>query len=310
MTRDLTFPSHGVDCAAWHVSAQSDALTTRSGRPCVVMAHGFGGTRDSGLLTYAEAFAAAGIDALVFDYRGFGDSHGTPRQHISVKCQRQDFHAALAAARHLPGVDTDRIALWGYSYGGGHVIAVAAQDHRVAAVVTMSPATDGLATLTEIVRRGGARQLALLAGHGLRDLAQAVMKQSPHSLPIVGPPGSAAMITVPGAEDAYRAMAGPTARNEVRARHALTVAMNRPTTFAHRLTCPLLVQIGTADDVVPVQAARRAARRAGHRAHLRAHPFDHFGGFQHPWQHDVIREQVEFLTRVLEPSRLHSIRLR
>ena len=40
------------------------------------MAHGFGGTRDTGLLGYAEGFAAAGLDVLLFDYRGFGDSDG------------------------------------------------------------------------------------------------------------------------------------------------------------------------------------------------------------------------------------------
>ena len=40
------------------------------------MAHGIGGTRDSGLLPFAEAFAEAGLDALLFDYRNFGDSTG------------------------------------------------------------------------------------------------------------------------------------------------------------------------------------------------------------------------------------------
>ncbi|PQM45083.1 hypothetical protein C1Y40_04752 [Mycobacterium talmoniae] len=154
-TKDLRFTSHGIWCAAWHLRASTDALTGPAGRPCVVMAHGFGGTRDTGLLAYAEPFADAGIDTLVFDYRGFGDSEGMPRQDVSVRRQRQDYHAAVAAARHLPGVDRDRIALWGYSYSGGHVIAVGAQDRRVAALVSMNPATDGCATLADIFRGGG-----------------------------------------------------------------------------------------------------------------------------------------------------------
>jgi uncharacterized protein len=310
MKKDLTFPSHSVSRAAWHVPARTDALAGAAGRPCVVMAHGFGGTRDSGLLAYAEPFAEAGIDALVFDYRGFGDSDGTPRQDVSVRRQREDYHAAIAAARHLPGVDADRIALWGYSYAGGHVIAVAAQDPRVAAIVSMSPAADGRATLAQIVRGGGSGLLARLTGHGLRDMARALTKRPPHQVPVVGQPGSTAMITVPGAEEAYTAMAGPTARNEVCARHALQVALNRPTTFASRLACPMLMQVGTNDDVVPPNAARRAAKKAGYWAQLREYPFDHFGGYQDPWQEKVLAEQLDFLTRVLHPSRSPDVHLR
>lgn len=97
------------------------------------MAHGFGGTRDTWLLGYAEAFADAGIDTLLFDYRGFGASEGTPRQDVSFRRQRQDYHAAIAAARQLPGVDPDRVIIWGTSYSGGHVLAVAVQDPRIAA---------------------------------------------------------------------------------------------------------------------------------------------------------------------------------
>ena len=75
-------------------------------------------------------------------------------------------------------------------------------------------------------------------------------------------------------------MADPTARNEVCAHHALEVAFNRPTTLASRLTCPLLMQVGTDDDVVPATAARRAAKNAGHWAQLREYPFDCFGGYR------------------------------
>jgi predicted alpha/beta hydrolase len=45
---------------------------------------------------YAEAFANAGFHALVFDYRGFGLSDGTPRQFVSVPRQRQDWLRAIA----------------------------------------------------------------------------------------------------------------------------------------------------------------------------------------------------------------------
>lgn len=274
------------------------------------MAHGFGGTRDSGLSAFAEAFADVGIDVLVFDYRGFGDSDGTPRQDVSVNRQRQDYHAAIDAARHLPGVDRDRIALWGYSYAGGHVIAVAAQDPRVAAVVSMSPAMDGIATMAHLAHLGGIGPLLRVSAHGLRDVARARTGRSPHRVAVAGQPGSTAMITTPGALEGFLAMAGPTACNEVCARHALKIALNRPTKFASRLACPLLMQIGTGEQVVSVNAARRAAMKAGNLAQLREYPFDHFGGFVEEWQPQLLAEQIDFLTRVLDPSRSTDVHLR
>ena len=63
----LNFPSGGDQCAASYLPATTDALVGPHGWPCVVMAHGFGGTRDCGLLGFAEGFAAAGLDVLAFD---------------------------------------------------------------------------------------------------------------------------------------------------------------------------------------------------------------------------------------------------
>ncbi|MFX0573802.1 alpha/beta hydrolase [Nocardia nepalensis] len=299
MTHDLSFPSHGVRCAAWHLPARSDAMTGPGGRPCLVMAHGFGGTRDTGLLGYAEGFADAGIDTIVFDFRGYGDSDGVPRQYVSYRRQRQDYHAAVDLARHLPGVDPERIAVWGTSYSAGHVLAVAAQDRRIAAAVSLTPATDGLATLLHLVRHAGIGKLARTAGHGLRDLVHAVSGRAPHLVPVVGLPGSPAMMTTPGALESYTAAAGPTWRNEVCARTALEVGLNRPVTFAGRSACPILVQIGSNDSVAPPAAARRAADRIGARARLREYPVDHFDVYDGPWQQRILADQIRFLTEVL-----------
>jgi pimeloyl-ACP methyl ester carboxylesterase len=117
--REITFPSGESTCSAWYLPASSEVLERSNGRPCVVMAHGFSGTRDGGLLPYAEGFAAAGMDVLLFDYRGFGDSTGMPRQLVSYRRQRADYKAAVAAARAINGVDPERIVLWGTSYSGG-----------------------------------------------------------------------------------------------------------------------------------------------------------------------------------------------
>jgi uncharacterized protein len=293
--KQLYFYSHGVRCAAWHLPAGTDALAGESGRLCVVMAHGFSGTKDTALLRFAEPFAAAGLDVLVFDYRGFGESEGVPRQDVSISRQRQDYHAAVAAARHLPGVDADRIVLWGTSYAGGHVIAVAAQDQRIAAVISMNPAVDGLATLAHLVRTCGAGYLVRASANAVRDVVGTAIGRPAHMVPVVG--GSSAVIATSGSEEAWLPVAGPTWRNEVRGRHALGVAFNRPITKAGKLTCPILVQPGTGDRIAPAAAARKAARRAGYWAQLREYPADHLDFYDGPWQQRVLADQLDFLKR-------------
>ena len=70
MTRtDITFDSDGVTCSGWHFPGEGDRYDSR---PVVVMGHGFGGTKDSGLEPFADRLSRAGLDVLAFDYRGFG----------------------------------------------------------------------------------------------------------------------------------------------------------------------------------------------------------------------------------------------
>ena len=296
---EITFTSGSDHCSAWHLTAASDAYAGPGGRPCAVMAPGFGGTRDSSLLGYAEGFAAAGLDVLLFDYRGFGASGGSPRQLVSVRRQRRDYHAAVGAARQLPGVDPERIVVWGVSYAGGHVIVVAARDNRVAATISVTPAMDGIPVLIQLARNGGPAHLVRTAGNGLRDAARALTGRAPHLVPMVGEPGSNAIIAKAGGEEAYTAIAGPSWRNELCARTALEAGLNRPIRFASRVSCPLLVQVGTSDSICPPQAGRRAVPKAGARAELREYPVDHVDVYVGAWQERALADQLDFLRRCL-----------
>ena len=60
---DVSFSSCGASCAAWLYPVSTD----EGPRPIIVMAHGVTGTRRDGLWSFAERFAAAGINALLFD---------------------------------------------------------------------------------------------------------------------------------------------------------------------------------------------------------------------------------------------------
>lgn len=292
---DVTFRSAGTICAAWHYPGQASAFETEAGRPCVVMAHGFGGTRDAGLEGYAEGFATAGLDVLLFDYRGFGGSEGEMRQHVDYRGQRADYHAAVAAARRLAGVDPSRIVLWGTSYSGGHVLNVAAHDQRIAAVLSLTPSVDGLPVLGMILKSEGIGKVLALSVAGLRDRfgRRAVM------LPAVGPAGSSAVMAQDGALEGFLEVAGPSWRNEVRARCTLDVARNRPVVDIRKITAPLLIQVGEDDTVVSTPAAKRAARKATALTVLRSYPVDHFDVYDDPWQSTLVHDQIEFLSHQL-----------
>jgi len=295
----VSFDSGGVRCAGVHLSGEpEDAFTGEDGRrPCVVLAHGFAGTVDSGLLPYAERFAAAGVDALAFDYRHFGSSDGEPRQLLSIPAQLEDYAAAIAFARTLEGVDPDRIVVWGSSYSGGHVVPVAVADGRVAAVISQVPGMDGLATLLNGARYAGLGPLSRLVLAGLRDLAGSLSGRPPVMAAVVGPPGSAGAMTTPDAEPGYLAIAGPTWRNEVAARILLRTGSYRPGLQADRLPCPILVQIADRDAIAPVKAAQDAAWRATGRAEVRTYPIGHFDIYSGPPFERAIADQLYFLHR-------------
>jgi uncharacterized protein len=300
----VRFDSGGVRCAGVHLPGEGGAFAGEDGRrPCVVLAHGFGGTVDSGLMPYAERFVAAGIDALAFDYRHFGSSDGEPRQLLSVPQQLEDYAAAIAFARGLKDVDPERIVVWGSSYSGGHVIPVAVADGRVAAAIAQVPAMDGLVTLVNLAHYAGPRQLLRLVLMGMRDRAASLRGRPPVMLALVGPPGSLGAMTSPDADAGYRAIAGPSWRNEVAARIMLKAAAYRPGLQADGLPCPILVQIADRDAVAPVKAARDAAWRATGRAEVRTYPLGHFDIYCGRPFEQAIADQLHFLSRHL---RAHS----
>ena len=289
--RDVTFPSGGDTCAAWLYRPGGDGP-----HPIVVLAHGFGGVRDARLWAYAERFAAAGMAALVFDYRHFGGSGGSPRQLLDVGRQLDDWRAAVAFARGLDGVDPDRVAIWGTSFGGGHVAVLAAEDHRVAAAISQGPFLDGLWAL----RAAGPRNILRLTVAGLRDEAARLRGRPPYMLPVVGPPGSTAAMNSPDAEPGYRALFPPEIefRNEVAARIGLRVGLYRPIRYAKRVACPWLVCVVDGDVITPPQPALKAAGLAP-RGEARRYPGGHFDIYVGELFERIVADQLEFLDRHL-----------
>lgn len=283
---DVYFESDGVRCAAWLYRQQASGDV-----PCIVLAHGFGTVREGRLPAYAERFQAAGFAALVFDYRHFGASGGEPRQLIRIRRQHADWRAAVAFARTLEGIDPERVALWGTSYSGGHVITVAAGDPRIAAVVAQTPHTSGPATTSAL---GPAHSLRL-TGAALRDALSVTLGRGTRMVPLVGPPGSLAAMTSPEAVEGWAALfpEGFEPVNEFSPRAALGMPFYSPLRRARKVRCPLLVQLCTEDSITPAEPARKLAARAP-RARLREYPGDHFGIYVGENFERAVADQVEF----------------
>jgi uncharacterized protein len=125
------YPAQGVDWPA----------------PSIVLAGGWCYVKELVQPKYAAAFAAAGFNALLFDYRRLGGSEGEPRQHLDPNDQIEDYKNALSYLESRDDVDPDRLGIWGISYSGGHVLVLGAVDPRVRCVASIVPVIDGYANL-------------------------------------------------------------------------------------------------------------------------------------------------------------------
>ncbi|MDG4664594.1 alpha/beta fold hydrolase [Mycobacterium sp. 236(2023)] len=289
---EISFVSGGDTCSAWHFAAAGTK------RAVIVMAHGFGGTKDSGLEPFATRFASAGFDVFAFDYRGFGASGGQPRQSLSVRKQIDDYHAAVEAAKGLDGVDPGRIAVWGASFSGGHVLQVAAERGDIGAVIALTPLTSGIA-----VSRAAASSRDVVTSlrwtlTGIKSRIAVRRGQTPTLMPLVSPVGESGALALAGAFESYTALAGPTWRNEIDSSIGLEVLGVRTTAAAKKLRCPLLVQIADFDQYVPAGAVATTAAHG--RAQVHHYPCDHFDVWPgNDWFDKTVDDQVAFLRKAV-----------
>jgi pimeloyl-ACP methyl ester carboxylesterase len=205
--------------------------------------------------------AEAGYAVLVFDYRGFGDSEGEPRQLVSFRKQLEDWSAAIAFACALREVAPDRIVTWGFSLGGGHALAAGARDGRVKAVIAVAPMFDGISSTLAAVRRWSPRTFLRIVTRALRDLVGAVFGRSPVTVPFSAPPGEVGLLTSPDAYPGYEAMAAPDFVIETPARIALLFWTYLPGLLLRRLAKPVLVLVSAVDAINPPGPTIRRAKR-------------------------------------------------
>jgi uncharacterized protein len=170
-TKDVTYYSDGVGCYAKIFYPKGFSATGKT--PGIVLGQGWAGTHFS-IEKYGARFAERGLVAMAIDYRGWGWSDsfisqpkayvttsGSPfsrdetrfnnskvdavlgRTRLIPHKQVEDYRNAISCLQGEPGVDPDRIGIWGSSFAGGNVIVTAALDSRVKAVVAQVPGIGG-----------------------------------------------------------------------------------------------------------------------------------------------------------------------
>lgn len=263
------------------------------------MAHGFGAHPSGPLGLVGQRLAEAGVAAMAFDFRHFGSSEGTPRQVLKVQPQLDDWAAAVAYARSREDVDAERIGLWGSSLTGGEVLAVAARDSSIAAVVAQAPYTDGYS----IARAAGIRHNLRLLPAVLRDLLRERLGRAPHLIDALGEPGSPAAISTRYA-DLYRPTVerAPQWQNKIAARALVEIYRFRPLLQAREIACPLLVVLSYIDRVAPPGPAMRAVEGLPYveLAMLQARHFELYLGQA---RERALRTEVSFLAYHLTKAR-------
>lgn len=289
---DIAFNVEGLQCAAWLYRPDGPGP-----HPGIILGHGFTGIRHVALDDYGRRFTQAGYVTLVFDYRHFGDSEGQPRQLLDIKKQHQDWRGAIDAMKNLPDVDPDRIALWGTSFSGGHVLVMAAEDSRIKAIISQVPFVDGLTSLKSTSLFQGVRLLKA----GLQDVFHYLVGRPSFYIDAAGPPGSLAALTTPDAEPGYRSIVPPDIEInlDVAARILLTLPFYRPISVVEKIRCPVLFCLGEHDQITPIAPALKAAARTKNAKIIR-YSLGHFDIYKGEAFEKAIGDQLNFLNLYLK----------
>jgi dipeptidyl aminopeptidase/acylaminoacyl peptidase len=268
----LYFPKPREDASARNVTKSS------SPPPIVVMAHGLGLVQDASLDPFIRAFQDEGYAVMTFDYATFGYSEGLPRHQVIPSRHVEDLRSAIDHVRkNLYGtVDTDRIALWGTSLGGGHVLKVSADDSKVRAVVANVPHVKSAfeSILGTILRDPYHASLGLLkiSGALLKWIvtkflnALSISSDTTTYIPLHGLPGSSAMMQNPGDDAGYGSLVKnlpATLRwnNLASVSSVVPVLLYRPFNTVHQITSPTLFISAEEDTLCPAADSFAAVKK-------------------------------------------------
>ncbi|KAF8636114.1 hypothetical protein AX17_003817 [Amanita inopinata Kibby_2008] len=246
--------------------------------PLVVAGHGMTVIKEAGLATFGEHWASkAGFASLIFDYRGFGDSDGVPRNVVDLEEQFQDYRSVIEWARQRPELfRLDKIVVMGSALSGLSVLRLVTEDSALAGGMAHSPMLDGYATLTSLEFNP---RLVLMA---MIDKVKAILGLSPLFIKAVGRPGEFAMLNTKSALPGFEAMFAQgrvpfsDAPNLIAPRVSFQIMSARPNLQLKEAKSHVLIVASQDDDLIPTKIAREVAASAPNVVTLIETPGGHF----------------------------------
>ena len=122
----------GMSLEGWMIPGQRH-------QPWIILCHGLG-TNRADLLDVGTGLHEAGLNLLLFDFRGHGGSEG--RTTSFGWREQRDLEGALAFLGQQPEIPARPYGIYGISMGGSVALMVAGRDERIGAVAVESPYTN------------------------------------------------------------------------------------------------------------------------------------------------------------------------
>ena len=140
METKVFFNSDGIQIAG--VLFEPEAVDDDS-CPGIVLCQGMVGVKEYFWFPHlARRFVELGCVALIWDYRGVGESEGEYGRLYPLE-QAEDIRNGLTFLETNRKVDPDRLGLMGFSFGAGMVPYVAGLDERVKCAISVAGWGDG-----------------------------------------------------------------------------------------------------------------------------------------------------------------------
>lgn len=284
---DVYFYSEGTKCSAWFYLPETDKKC-----PVIVMANGFGGTREIRLYEYAERFAQNGYSCFLFDYRNFGASDGNKRQLINAKMQLEDWNSAIEHIKKDNRIDKEKLLLFGTCFAGGHVIWLSAHRNDVIATVSQCPYTDTLATIKAV----GAGYLLKKLPFVIADLLTCIIGYHPVMLKLGSYKGENAFMSA-DKETTIQMIGDANFINKAPARSLLEFIKYSPGKFFDKISIPIYIAACSRDMLVPGEKTIELAKSTEHSV-CKKYDCRHFDIYLNECFEEAINDYIVFYNQL------------
>jgi len=245
---------------------------------------------------YAERFASEGLAVLLFDYRCFGESEGTPRNYVNPFHHVEDWKSAIKYIKGCDKINNKKIALWGSSFSGGHVIYTAAQTEGLSAIVSQVPHVDGIA----LMFKSSLFKTIKAIFYSTRDIISTYFFKKPYYVKVVGTKNEFAAMNSEESLPGYTAMMPENSKwkNKVPAKIFLLLLLYSPLLKAKKVKCPALVIAARYDSLIPYRAVKLTAMRIK-KIDFISLSCNHFQPYMGKWHEQCITAELSFLKKHL-----------